>query len=151
MEYESRYFNSATRLTFSLAAVTDALVERALRKAQPLPAAGAAAVSAYPSGNAEGASRASTSSGSSSGEEEFKRGGDDGKGGRAFSTLTASLSALGGGGMEWFPATGRPGEEEWAAESHRIEAGEILSRRALTSLQVRSRQWTSESCMYFIF
>lgn len=37
MEYESRRFNGALSLTFALAGVTDALVERALRKAPSMP------------------------------------------------------------------------------------------------------------------
>lgn len=106
VEYESRRFYGAFGLSFSLAGVTDALVDKALRN----PAPDAADADADAAGSAG-------------------RKGKEPVGGASAQAAAYVVSDGGGGG-------GGGGVGAWAEESRRVEAGEVLSRRALSALKV---------------
>lgn len=113
MEYESRRYGRAFELSFNLANVTDTLVDRALRKPAPIPTAAAAAVAAAaPASSGSGGAVKDASTSSGKGKVADVAGGSEGR----------------GGGVG----------EDWTAESRRIEAGEVLGRRAMAALKVRS-------------
>lgn len=130
VEYESRRFYGAFGLSFSLASVTDALVDRALRKAPPTAATAASfqnpAVKPSSGGNGNGIGKPSGDGSGSCNRE-------DGAGGAATGSATATPGFPGGKGARM---TGIRVGGEWAEESRRIEAGEVLSRRVIGALKV---------------
>lgn len=119
MEYESRRFYGAFGLSFSLAGVTDALVDRALRKQAPNATAAAAANNAVGGGSGVGLfSQNQSSAGAGAG----------------------SGAGILGAGAAHPPSSetsaGMVGAAGWAEESRRVEAGEVLTRRGLAALKV---------------
>lgn len=113
MEYESRRFYGAFGLSFSLAGVTDVLVDKALRKPTPNAAIAAAAAAGVVGVTAGGKGVVPPAQ-----QQPV---------GVATAASQTATSGVGGGGG---------GVGGWAEESRRIEAGEVLTRRALSALKV---------------
>lgn len=127
VEYPSRRYYGAFGLSFSLATVTDVLVERALRKPPPIPAPAAAAAAAAATGGAAGATAAAAGTAACAGVGKM-----------GYSGSVAPGSLLGGEGGR---GAGGIVSEEWTADTRRFKAGEMLGRRAIETLKVREGWW----------
>ncbi|CAM9192647.1 unnamed protein product [Ascophyllum nodosum] len=130
IEYESRRFIGAFGLSFSLASVTEALVDRALRKAPPPPTS-PSPISASAASQRKPA--AATSALNLAGDDISDSSAQRSAGCEA--TPEGSWNAGGVAGAGIGPGVGVGGRGEWAEESRRIEAGEVFSWRAVAALK----------------